>query len=142
VIFSSYRQHLPRPAIEFASFAAVGVIGFVADAGTLLGLLAVLGDRPYLARIGSWLAAATVTWALNRQVTFRQAARRRAARQWARFLMANSGGAAINYGTYAALVAGSSFVHQYPVLAVAAGSLAGLSVNFLASRRLVFAPPG
>jgi putative flippase GtrA len=55
--------------------------------------------------------------------------------------MANFGEAIVNYGTYAVLVAGSSFVHRYPVLGVAAGSLAGLSVNFVASRQLVFAPP-
>jgi putative flippase GtrA len=59
-------------------------------------------------------------------------------RQWALFVAINLVGFAFNYGTYAALVAGVAFVAQYPVIGVAAGSLAGMLGNFLLSRRFVF----
>jgi putative flippase GtrA len=47
-------------------------------------------------------------------------------------------GFACNYGTYAALIAGVPLVREFPVLGVAAGSLAGMAGNFLLSKRYVF----
>jgi putative flippase GtrA len=81
----------------------------------------------------------TATWALNRRFTF-GASRRRAVIEWARFAIAQLAGAAVNLGTYFALVAASVFVARFPVVGVAAGSLAGLAVNFVAARAFVFGP--
>ena len=61
-----------------------------------------------------------------------------AARQWAVFLLVNLIGFACNYGTYAALVALSPLSARHPVIAVAAGALAGMLGNFFLSRRFVF----
>jgi putative flippase GtrA len=44
----------------------------------------------------------------------------------------------LNYSVYALLVAVSRTVFAHPVLGVAAGSLAGLTLNFLVSRHFVF----
>ena len=44
----------------------------------------------------------------------------------------------LNRGTFFLLVTASAACRTYPVLAVAAGALAGMSANFLATRRLVF----
>jgi putative flippase GtrA len=60
------------------------------------------------------------------------------AAQWGRFLLVNLVGFAANYGTYAALLGTSPVVARHPVLGVAAGSLAGMMLNFALSRRLVF----
>ena len=60
------------------------------------------------------------------------------ARQWGRFVTLNLLGFAANYGTYAALIAGSAVVAAQPILGVAAGSLAGMFINFAVSRRFVF----
>ena len=128
----------PRMAAEFLRFGAVGTAGFAVDATALMAALA-LGLGPWLGRVLSYLAAATTTWLLNRAWTFRGAGRRDApVRQWALFLVTSLGGFACNYGTYAALVAGSPLVARHPVLGVAAGSLAGLVCNFLLVRRFVF----
>ena len=59
-------------------------------------------------------------------------------RQWALFLMANLAGFTLNRGTYAILVTLVPWCAAEPVWAVAAGSIAGLGVNFFLSRKLVF----
>ena len=50
-------------------------------------------------------------------------------------------GGGLNYGTYAVLIAWIPRFAAWPVLAVAAGSLAGMTVNFITARHLVFHHP-
>ncbi len=123
---------------ELFRFGVVGTVGFVVDAGVLtMGLRA--GTGPWVGRVLSYVAAATVTFGLNRAWTFRTADRSRSmAQDWSLFLLVNLVGFACNYGTYAALIAGVPLVREVPVLGVAAGSLAGMVGNFLMSRRYVF----
>ena len=126
------RSHLSR----LCRFAAVGVVGFVTDVATLyLSFLAGFGLLS--GRVVSFLAAATVTWFLNRTFTFRPAERPRF-REWLGYLSANSIGGAINYGLYALLVTGFELFSSLPVLAVAIGSVAGLLINYALSHTLVF----
>jgi putative flippase GtrA len=118
-------------------FSLVGTIGFVVDATVLyLGLGLGLGLR--LGRILSYLAAVTTTWALNRRYTFADAHRRKPLPQWLRFASTQLAGAALNLGTYYMLIDSSALVRQAPVIGVAAGSLAGLVINYLVARRYVF----
>jgi len=77
-----------------------------------------------------------VTWALNRTFTFKHTGARGS--QWLRFVLANAIGGFVNFGAYAALVSTLPFVHAHPVIAVAAGSLAGMGFNFTLSKWLVF----
>lgn len=123
---------------QFFRFCAVGTVGFLVDAGLLWVLLETTAMGPYEARIFSFLAAATVTWSIHRRFTFPQAARVRRGRQWLSFVAVNGGGALVNYGVYALLIATVQAFAQAPVLAVAAGSVVALIVNFLANRRWVF----
>jgi putative flippase GtrA len=126
-----------RTVLQFLRFGVVGTIGFVVDTAVLYAGLA-LGLGLYGGRAVSYLAAATTTWALNRAWTFRGQGQAPVIRQWALFVAINLVGFAFNYGTYAALIATVAFVAQYPVIGVAAGSLAGMLGNFLLSRRFVF----
>jgi putative flippase GtrA len=128
----------PTPTRQFLSFAAVGVVGFVVDASVLYCAIQLLGAGLYGGRLLSYLTAATTTWALNRGYTFRTHRSRNRFAEWGQFLAANAAGGAVNYATYAVLVTASPVVAAYPVLGVAAGSLAGLCVNFTLSRYLVF----
>lgn len=123
---------------ELFRFGAVGVAGFLVDAGVLTaGLLA--GTGPWFGRVLSYVAAATVTFLLNRAWTFRSAERSRpVAQDWGLFLLVNLVGFACNYGTYAALIAGVPLMRDQPVLAVAVGALAGMVGNFILSRKYVF----
>ncbi|HEV7263782.1 MAG TPA: GtrA family protein [Falsiroseomonas sp.] len=126
-----------RTLVQFLRFGVVGVIGLVVDVAVLYAGLAV-GFGLYDGRGVSYLAAATTTWALNRAWTFRGLGEGPAFRQWGIFIVVNLVGFAFNYGTYAALVGSVSFVAQHPVIGVAAGAVAGMSGNFLLSRRFVF----
>ncbi len=123
---------------EMVRFGVVGTVGFVVDAFVLtVGLRA--GTGPWLGRALSYVVAVTVTFSLNRAWTFRTADRSRPVTQdWGLFALVNLAGFACNYGTYAALIAGVPLVREFPVLGVAAGSLAGMAGNFLLSKRYVF----
>ena len=122
---------------QFVRFSMVGALGFLVDAGVLHLLIAGAGGDLYVSRLLSFLAAASFTWAMNRRFTF-DPTDHHAGHQWIRFIAVNGIGGAINYAVYAFMVATLPLVAALPVLGVAAGSLAGLAVNFTASRTLVF----
>lgn len=124
-------------AAEFLRFGVVGTVGFLVDTAVLYAAIAA-GAGLYWGRALSYVAAATGNWALNRAWTFRSAGRGGAGRQWVMFLLVNLVGFAVNYSTYALLVANLPVVAAHPIIGVAAGSIAGLAGNFLLSRRFVF----
>lgn len=119
-------------------FAVSGTAGFLVDAGLLAALVTGLDLNPYLARIPSFLSAVTTTWLINRYWTFADRRGRHAGAEWRRYLLAMSVGAAVNYGVYALLLATVALVAAWPVLGVAAGSLAAMVVNFASSSRWIF----
>jgi putative flippase GtrA len=126
---------------RFLRFAIVGTLGFAVDAGVLaLALHSGLAGF-HAGRCLSFLAAASFTWALNRRFTFADRAASRGSRgtQWARYVAAMSAGAAVNYAVYALVLAWAGYTALIAPFAVAAGSIAGLGVNFSAARWFVFA---
>jgi putative flippase GtrA len=125
-----------RAGREFLSFAFVGVIGFGVDLGVLYLVAPLLGW--YGARVVSFMAAATTTWALNRRYTF--TTRESGAsllREYAHYLLTMLAGALVNYTVYVLTLHWLSG-HFAPAVGVALGSCAGLAVNFLSARYLVF----
>jgi putative flippase GtrA len=121
---------------EFLLFALAGVIGLGVDVGVLYLAAPLLGW--YAARVLSFLAAATATWSLNRRYAF--ATRNSGAslaREYAGYLLTMLGGAVVNYGVYV-FVLHSLAGPWVPALGVALGSCAGLALNFLAARQLIF----
>ena len=125
---------------QFLTFCAIGTLGFLVDLAVLYALAPLLGWMG--GRIASFLAAATVTWWFNRRFTFGATADQHrdqsgAARQLSRYLALMLGGAAVNYGAYAATLLLVEHPHA-PALGVALGSIAGLGINFLSARFLVF----
>ncbi len=127
---------------EFLRFCAVGTVGFIVDAGVLQILAVLLGMNPYSSRVISFLAAATVTWLLNRRYTFSADQDARLHREWARYISINAFGGGLNYLTYALCVSRFALVHRYLFLGVAAGSAVGLLVNYTASKYLEFGSAG
>jgi len=121
------------------SFGAIGVLGFVVDAGVLHVMLRSTHSGLYLGRVVSFLCAVTFTWILNRTITFRGVVGQGGLRnEWLRYLGANSLGALINLGLYSLLVARVPAFTAMPTMAVAAGSLSGLVVNFALTKAYVF----
>ena len=123
-------------AAQFIRFGAVGLAGLVVDTATVYGLRHWLGL--YGAGLVAYVFAATGNWVLNRVWTFRGLGSGPAHRQWAMFMVTNLGGFVLNRGTYAILVTFVAAAAAQPVIATAAGSVAGMFVNFSLSRRLVF----
>lgn len=122
---------------QFLRFALAGAVGFVVDVGILYMALG-LGLGYYLGRAISFLAAAFTTWQINRRYTFRVRGDGHWTVEWLRYLLAMLGGGAVNYACYAALVYAMPKAAYLPALAVATGSIAGLTVNFLTARFWVF----
>lgn len=120
---------------QVLSFGAVGVVGFAVNAGLVALLSGAAG--PEWAQIIAFPAAVTATWSLNRRYTFRPRGDS-LPREWLRYVLANALGWAANNGLFFALVLSSPFVHRQAVLAVAAGSLAGMAFNFVTSKWIVF----
>ena len=126
---------------QLLRFVIVGGIGFLVDAGVVSLLVAVTDLGLYWSRLLSFLCAATATWALNRNFTFRGQGSVNRVREWGAFLAVSIGGAAINYGVYVLTIEAWPLARHFPALAVAFGSLAGMVFNFPASKYLVFRRP-
>lgn len=128
----------PRPIhSQLVRFCVVGAVAFVVDAGIVQALAVGADWNPYLARVLSYFAAATTAWALNRRYTF-GAGSDPIHREYAKYLLLNTGGGLVNYATYAAMVLAFDLVRAMPWIGVAFGSVAGLVVNFALNRWLVF----
>lgn len=118
-------------------FGVVGVFGFMVDTAVVYATRHTLGI--YGAGAAAFLVAASANWALNRAWTFRgHGAATKAHHQLARYLAVNLIGFIINRGAYALAVTYSALAAEQPVLATAAGAIAGMGLNFTLSRRLVF----
>jgi putative flippase GtrA len=126
----SIRRQLPR-------FLVAGSVGFLVDAGVLYAALAV-GLDYYSGRVASFLAAVVTTWLINRNWTFEAGGRQSKAAEFARYFSAMALGGAVNYAVYALIVAVAPRTAWLPLAAVAAGSIAGLGVNFATARQWVF----
>ena len=120
---------------RFLKFCIAGTIGFAVDAGLLQLLARGAGVDPYLARVGSFLAAATATWWINRRYTF-DASRAPSGSEWTAYVGLMGLGAAVNYGIYAACITWWAMAREHLWLGVAIGSIAGLGINFMTSRSL------
>lgn len=122
---------------QILRFAVAGVIGFLVDAGVLY-LALKLGIGPYIGRVISFLCAVFATWQINRRYTFRRAVSRSAWKEWNEYLAAMVLGGACNYGVYVAVVKLAPASAFTPLLGVAAGSIAGMVVNFTTAKIWVF----
>ena len=129
-------------ASRFLRFAIVGTGGFVVDEAVLALTTRLIHLDPYSGRAISFFCAVTFTWWGNRMLTFRdRAAQEELLHEWLKFFAANALGGAINYVTYAALVAFAPRPFGIPFVALAAGAIVGLFFNFAMSKAFVFRAP-
>ena len=122
-------------------FVLAGTVGFVVDAAVLYGLMTVASLSPMVGRVGSFLCASFVTWRVNRRFTFGAASAGNWLFEWVRYFWASVAGALVNYLVFAVLIVISPVVARMPTLAVAAGSIAGMLINFVLYSRFVFRKP-
>jgi putative flippase GtrA len=121
---------------QILRFAIVGCCGFVVDATVLTALVNGLGWSPYGARVLSFAAAVTCTWYCNRRWVFDRTLDR--AKEYRAYTATQVGGAALNLGTYALIIAAFPALARYPVVPLAAGAALGMVFNYLTAKHLVF----
>ncbi len=118
-------------------FAVAGVIGLIVDVAVLYALRDAIG--PFYGRAVSFFGAVIATWLVNRSVTFRsRQSGLSLKKEFTAYFTLMLAGGAVNYAAYSVLVLGVALVREHLFLGVAVGSLAGMAVNFLTSRYLLF----
>jgi putative flippase GtrA len=113
-------------------------VGFLIDAGLLHVLTAQASLDPVSARVCSFLAAVTATWALNRSMTFADRASVRVLREWSRYFGVSALGAGCNFAVYLAAVGTFPWFAARPVAALALASALAMCVNYLGYKHLAF----
>jgi putative flippase GtrA len=121
---------------QFARFAVVGASGFVVDTLCVYALRGTFGL--YGAGVLAWGVAVSTNWVINRVWTFRGQGGGPAHRQFLRYVAVNVVGFVLNRGAYALMVGFVAAAAEEPVLATAAGAMAGMFANFFLSRTMVF----
>jgi putative flippase GtrA len=120
-----------------AGFLSVGALGFLLDV-SVFQVLFMFGYGPIASRIVSAGAAITLTWYLNRRHVFRTAQISRSGPEYARYVVSQSGGLAVNFAVYLALLDGVQVLREVPVLALCGGALVAITFNFLGARYWAF----
>jgi putative flippase GtrA len=122
---------------RFWRFAVVGGIGFCVDGG-LLALLLKNDCGIVSSRMGSFLAAVTATWMLNRIWTFSPGNEVSKRREYLYYLVTQSGGALINLAIFFSLIAVYPHMREFPLVPFSIGSVVALTFNYLVSKKYVF----
>ena len=122
---------------QLLRFGAVGGVGFVVDGG-LLWLLIGLDFNPFLARALSFPVAVVVTWALNRNWTFRATRDTSSKGQFRRYFGVQIVGSLTNYLIYSAVIGFLGAASLTIFAGFALGSFVGSLVNFFGARHVAF----
>jgi putative flippase GtrA len=131
-----------RIAAQIPVFAAIGLLGYLVDAGITYLCAKYLGMAPVLARPPGFIVATMVNFSLNRAFTFRHS-HAPFARAFVRYCLVASAGLAVNYSVYAACVllaprAGIAVTPAILPLFVATGSGAAMALTFVGFRFFAF----
>jgi len=126
------------PIRQLFFFGLSGVIGYLVDASITTALKPFLGV--YIARIPAFIAAATVTWLVNRNLTFGAHTSRHSSltKEYAHYLSLMLIGMTVNYAAYAISISLFPNIPHALLICVAVGSLAGMIVNFVTSKRYIY----
>jgi putative flippase GtrA len=122
----------------FPAFVLVGGIGFIVDATILAILVHGYHWGDYTARLVSFAFAVTVTWLLNRSYVFAAERTHDRRSEYTRYLTVQGMGMAINFLVYSLCIVSNPLMDQWPVLALAVGSVVALAFNYAGARIFVF----
>ena len=127
---------------QVPSFVAIGLFGYVVDAGVTYGLVREWGVDPLLARFPAFALATVLNFALNRTLTFAHSTARLLP-AFVRYIMVCAAGFVVNYLVYAATfeLARHLGFAQTPTLLplfVACGAGVAMFVTFFGFRFFAF----
>ena len=122
-------------------FGVAGVIGYLVDVLVTLLLAPVLGV--YAARIPAFVAAATATWLVNRSVTFKAHTSKHQSlwREYVHYVSLMVFGLVVNYLVYVTAITIMKDMQYAIIISIALGSLSGMVVNFINSKKYIFNQP-
>jgi putative flippase GtrA len=124
---------------QFLGFALVGTAGFLTDAAVFLLLTQFLSVPVLPARALAFAPASLVTWLLNRVFVFRTSgATGRKRDEYARHMLVQGTGIAINFGCFWLAVRAGLGAGSAQLLPLAIGSGVAMLFNFAGSRGFVF----
>jgi len=123
---------------EFISFVFVGGTGFICDLIILQSLLYFVSMDSIKARFISFSIAITVTWVLNRNITFKSTKSTNKATEWLKYAIANGLGGGINLLIYILLVSSEINYFSSPLIALSIASAVALIFNFFSNKIFVF----
>lgn len=123
---------------ELIFFGIAGFVGYLVDAGVTILLSSSLS--PFVSRVPAFILAATATWIINRNITFSKDSRKynNVFYEYLHYISLMTLGIVVNYIVYAIILI---FLPQNPVsilFGIAVGSLAGMIVNYLNSKKYIF----
>lgn len=127
-----------RVAKEAWRFSWIGAVGFCVDGGLLLLSHEWLNLNWSAARLLSFTIAVTITWFLNRTITFGDRAASISLEEWRRYFAVNGIGALINLGIFLFLIECVPLFSGHPLVTLAVAAAIALAFNFFGSRRFVF----
>ncbi len=131
-------QHSRILEWAFLRFAVVGGMGLIVDIVVLYLLLAG-GAGFYWGRVCSFLTAATATWVINRHWTFEAHQSTYSIwQEWLYYIGLMLFGGVFNYMAYVLCLRWIDWMQDWIFVAVTIGSLAGMGVNFISARYVVF----
>lgn len=120
------------------SFWLIGLLGFAVDAVILYFFRIAFDTDLFVARLISLSTAMTVSWYLNRKLTFAGRSNRGAASEWLYYLMVNSIGAVINYSLFMWLAMSHDYFATYLMIPLAIASGIAAVINFMLSKYVIF----
>jgi putative flippase GtrA len=128
-----------RAGSRVVRFGLVGLAGLLLDMAVLALTLGWAG--PYWGRAISFGVVVIATWAVNRRVTFGDRRSRYSLPvELARYFLAMCAGGAVNMTVYVAVLSVLGTHGLLPFAALAAGSLAGMTINLTLAYYSVFRP--
>ena len=144
-----YLKHLRRLychrwplLLEIMHFCTVGCSGLCIDIAIFMLAVYGLGIHHLLAKIISFLTAASSNWALNRRFSFPAAHRARRDKQWMNFILVSGSGALLNLLIYWYLISSFAQMATAPFIAVAAAAVATAAWNFTFAKLFIFRRDG
>lgn len=119
---------------EFLRFAAVGIMGFIADTSSFYILLNVFDFVVFDARSIAFTSAVLVTWLGNRLITFKHANKEKTSIQVLKYILVALTAGAINLFIFNSLILWGIQIEISFVL----GVLTGMIINYLGVKFGVF----
>ena len=122
----------------FIVFSAAGVIGLITEISCVAFFFRFFELSALTSKALAFPIAVFVTWIINRNLTFNEYKKSNFVTEFIKYLNVTLIGAMVNNSVYILIVNLFDTTLVTALLAVAAGSAAGLTTNFFGARRYVF----